>query len=301
MDYNMLSPYVRFAQYSILHPPFRLQKRIILDYELIFIDGGGCRLTVGDKVYDCRKNDIIFLRPNIEHIFESAEELDFVQPHVHFDMCADEKSKDVYVCFKTYHELSEHDRGLLRRDIVDFDIPVVFQMENPHYFRMQLLEIIELFEKKDSFYQLLCKEKMLHLLYLLFSAFDKSKETRPTAFEIDMLNIKSYIDGNYSQKITLDFLAQRFFVNKYYLEVNFKKHFGISVIKYYNYVRFEKACKLLEKGDTISSVYESLGIENIYAFSRFFKNMCGKSPTQYRSAPDVHAEIFHSLKSVKSS
>ena len=294
MDYNLLSPYVRFAQYSVIEQPFRVGERIILDYELIFVDGGHCSLTVGGKEYICKKNDVIFLRPNVEHSFKDALGTNFIQPHVHFDMCADSRSKDVYICFKTYNELSPEDRALLREDIVDLDIPTVFSPDNPYYFRTQLLEIIGLFEKKDSFYQLLCKEKMIHLLYLLFSQFDKTRNTRPTSQEIDMLNIKSYIDGNCSQKITLDFLAQRFYINKYCLEVNFKKHFGISVIRYCNYVRFEKACRLLEKGESVSAVYQSLGFDNIYAFSRFFKNLCGKSPTLYRreAAADKRPTLF---------
>ena len=85
---------------------------------------------------------------------------------------------------------------------------------------------------------------MLGLLYLVFSHFDKSKKTCGAAPSLDMLNIKSYIDGNYTQRITLNHLAGRFYINKYCLEAEFKKQFGITVIKYLNSVRFEKACAM---------------------------------------------------------
>ncbi len=54
------------------------------------------------------------------------------------------------------------------------------------------------------------------------------------------------------------------------------------MIKYLNSVRFEKACAMLTGDMSISEIYEALGFDNIYSFSRFFKNMCGSSPTAYR-------------------
>ena len=96
------------------------------------------------------------------------------------------------------------------------------------------------------------------------------------------MNIKSYIDGNYTQRITLDTLARRFYINKYCIEADFKKQFGITVIKYLSSVRFEKACALLADGLSVGETGEALGFENIYGFSRFFKNYCGRSPSEYR-------------------
>lgn len=282
MDYNILSPYVRFALYSVIEPPFTVGWRIIFDYELIFVDGGGCRLTVNGTEYLCKKGDVIFIKPNVEHRFDSLPGSSFIQPHVHFDLCTDNKSESVYICYKTYSELTERERELVRNDIIDFDIPTVFTPESPSYFRVQLLEVIELFKRREPFYQLLTKQKMLGLLYLVFSRFDKSKETCGAAPSLDMLNIKSYIDGNYTQRITLNHLAGRFYINKYCLEAEFKKQFGITVIKYLNSVRFEKACAMLTGDMSISEIYEALGFDNIYSFSRFFKNMCGSSPTAYR-------------------
>ena len=167
MDYNLLSPYVRRAWHSKLDSPFTVKRRIIFDYELIFVADGKCILEVEKNKYLCEKNDIIFLRPGIEHKLYSYRNYTFTQPHVHFDMIADEKSDDVYVCFERYKALSESDRKLLRKDIVDIPVPDVFRLDNYEYFRTQLYEIIELFNKKGDFYRLLCKEKMIHLLYLL--------------------------------------------------------------------------------------------------------------------------------------
>ncbi len=281
MEYNFLSPYVRYAINHTLCFPFEVCSRIIFDYEIIVPQGGVCRFEYDGKVYKCKKGDVIFIRPGHEHRLLGIENSDFIQPHVHFDMIADDLSEKRYICFEKYNNVPETDRCFLSRDVVDIDIPPVFTPENGEYLSVQLLELIEIFSAKGEFWQLLCKEKMLHILYLIFSQFDLSKKEESN--KIEMLNIKSYIDGNYSQKITLDFLAQRFLMNKFYIEVNFKKYFGVSVIKYYNNVRIEKACMLLKDGRRVGEAAQRLGFENIYSFSRAFKASLGISPSEYKN------------------
>ncbi len=281
MDYSIISPYIRRAMYSKIPASVKIDTRIILDYELIYVRDGLCRLECEGKVYECGKGDIIFLRPGVPHSIESIGKAAFDQPHIHFDMCTDQKSPEVYVCFSDFDGLSEKDRDLLRKDIVDIDIPAVFHPEKSAYFGAQFTEIIELFSHEGRFYQLLCKEKFLHLLYMIFSLFDKDGEKDAEGADSKMISIKNYIDNNYTQKLSLDVLEQYFCLNKFYIEVCFKKTFGVTVIKYYNNVRFENACKLLKAGSRVGETADVLGFDNIYSFSRFFKSFSGISPRLY--------------------
>ena len=50
-----------------------------------------------------------------------------------------------------------------------------------------------------------------------------------------------YIDNNYKSEITLEALASKCFVNKYYLAHLFTRFKGISIGKYLNCKRFEEA------------------------------------------------------------
>jgi len=289
MNYNELSPYIHIAMHSTLPAHWYIKPRIILDYELIFIEDGDGILQVGEKTYPLQKNDIVFLRPGIVHSFTVRENA-LAQPHVHFDLCYDELSPEVYVCFSDYEHLPPEDRRLLRPDIVDLDIPPVFSIRNPDYFKAQLFEVIGLFSKQDSFYQFLCKAKMIQLLYLVFSEFDQPQKTGTPSLRLDIQNIKGYIDANAHQPMTLDFLSQYFYMNKFYLENQFKKQFGVSLMHYYYTVRFEKACQLLGEPYQIKQIAEMLGFDSIFSFSRFFKNFCGVSPSEYREKITKNAE-----------
>ena len=281
MNYDIISPYVRRAIHSVLKYPYKLKRRIILDYELIFIENGCCKITVEDTAYECYKNDIIFLRPGVEHTLESLDTNDFSQPHVHFDMIRDEYSEKRYVNFKKYTELPEADKCLLTDDIVDIDIPTVIRLKNPEYFKAQLFDLIDSFSDTSNISRLRVKALMTRMLLLLFENYDTGVSKIPDVSS-EIMMIKSYIESNYTQRITLDSLASQFFMSKFYIEVNFKKCFGISVIKYYNQCRLRSAEKMILDGKRVGDISQRLGFDNIYSFSRFFKNSLGVSPSEYK-------------------
>ncbi len=285
MNYDIVSPYIRRTMYSVCKYPHKMKLRIILDYELIFIDKGCCKITVDGVPYECYKNDIIFLRPGVEHSLESLDENDFSQPHVHFDLQYDEYSEKRYVCFKKFKDLSEPDKCLVSKDIVDLDIPTVIKLKDPEYFKAQLFELIESFGEAENISKLRSKSILMQMLLIIFEKYDKSySKSSDTTGEMAM--IKAYIKSNCAQQITLDSLAAQFYLSKFYIEVNFKKFFGVPVIKYYNQCRLHSAMKLLRKGIRVGEVSQRLSFDNIYSFSRFFKNATNMSPTEYRKTQE---------------
>jgi len=282
MNYDIISPYVRRAMHSVLKSPYRLKRRIILDYELIFIENGCCKITVGDTSYECYKNDVIFLRPGVEHVLESLDEYDFSQPHVHFDILYDEYSERRYVNFKKFNDLPEADKCLLSKDVVDIDIPTVIRLKSPEYFKAQLFDLIERFGDASNISRLRVKALMTRILLIIFENYDKSNAKAVDA-SAEMTLIKSYLESNCTQKITLDSLASQFYMSKFYIEVNFKKCFGVSVIKYYNQCRLRASQKMILEGKRVGDISRTMNFDNIYSFSRFFKNALGISPSEYKN------------------
>ena len=55
MNLNNLSPFVRYAARSYLRAPFKIGRRIICDYEIIYIDSGLCLLTLEDREKNKKK------------------------------------------------------------------------------------------------------------------------------------------------------------------------------------------------------------------------------------------------------
>jgi len=88
-----------------------------------------------------------------------------------------------------------------------------------------------------------------------------------------------YLNENIENDISLDKLAKRFFVSKYYLCRAFKKHNGISVHGYVNQKRVMYAKQLIEAGETASRAAYRVGFGDYSAFYRAYVKIVGKSPT----------------------
>ncbi len=95
--------------------------------------------------------------------------------------------------------------------------------------------------------------------------------------------IKDYLDENYTQQISLALLSNLFKMNKYILEKEFKKKYGLAIIEYLLRVRIIKAKELLRFSDkTIEEIGRCVGINEPYYFSRVFKKIEGISPREFR-------------------
>lgn len=95
--------------------------------------------------------------------------------------------------------------------------------------------------------------------------------------------IVDYIDNNFSEKITLDFLSKKFNISKWYLSRTFKKNTMFNIITYINYVRVVNARILLKDTKTsITEICDMVGFENLTHFERIFKRFFGISAKEYR-------------------
>ena len=98
-----------------------------------------------------------------------------------------------------------------------------------------------------------------------------------------LMEIKNYLDENYTQRISLDELSERFYINKFYLTRIFKEQFGVSIYTYLFQIRITHAKQLLRFTDkTVAEIGEECGMGALYYFSRMFKKVEGISPSEYR-------------------
>lgn len=283
MNKNDFSPYVRVAMFSTLTAPFKIDNRIIFDYEIIFVSDGECKITIEDTEYLCKKDDVVFIRPDINHKFD-VEKNDFVQPHIHFDISYSQKSEKTGISFKPKNKMTKHELSLVQKDIFkDLCIPYVFKPKKPDAFKNLLFEIIELFQRKAYNYELLSKSKMLELLALIIEQFDTCRTTDSELILNPITAVKDYIDNNYPSIITLESLSKQFYFNKYTLLRKFRATYDQNIISYYHEKRVKYIKELLSETELpISTIAEKLNFSDIYSLSRFFKTKTGYSPTDYR-------------------
>ncbi len=127
-------------------------------------------------------------------------------------------------------------------------------------------------------------EKLTALLVLLLEEFQRpSAVSAKASGRRSLQEVKDYLDTFYPQKITLDFLENQFFLNKFYLSRLFKEQFGISVNQYLLQVRITRAKHLLRFTSlSIEETGQKCGMEDANYFSRMFKKVEGMTPRDYR-------------------
>lgn len=91
------------------------------------------------------------------------------------------------------------------------------------------------------------------------------------------------LDKCFTEKITLDILSQKYSVNKFYLEKEFKKYIGITPNEYIITHRITYAKELLKYSSiSVSDIGYKCGIENVSHFINLFKNRVGMTPLIFR-------------------
>ncbi|WP_256761905.1 response regulator [Cohnella sp. WQ 127256] len=111
--------------------------------------------------------------------------------------------------------------------------------------------------------------------------FIAAKENHPSK---DLMGeIKQYLDSNLQSPISLQLIAERFFINPTYFSRRFKMNYGQSYTEYLTNVRLDKASEwLIGTNLKIQEIAELVGYEGAAYFSNVFKKERGLSPNEFR-------------------
>ena len=97
--------------------------------------------------------------------------------------------------------------------------------------------------------------------------------------------IKEYIHKNYSTKITLSILSQKFGCCNATLTKFFKKEYNLSIMEYLCDIRIEKSAEMILKTrKSFKEIANECGFYDQNYFSKSFTKKYGCSPTEFRKA-----------------
>ena len=96
----------------------------------------------------------------------------------------------------------------------------------------------------------------------------------------------AYIENNYTLHCDVKELAELCFLSVSRFHFLFKQQTGYAPIVYKNRLAIRHAAQslLLEREKSIEEISEEYGFESAIYFRRLFKNITGKTPTQYRKS-----------------
>ncbi|PVY70068.1 AraC family transcriptional regulator [Tamilnaduibacter salinus] len=99
--------------------------------------------------------------------------------------------------------------------------------------------------------------------------------------ELDALH--HYMRDNLERRLTLGQLAELSGLSPAHFATRYREQTGTSPIQHFLHLKVERACQLLDTtSQSFADISRQLGYDDAYYFSRLFKKIMGKSPSDYR-------------------
>lgn len=231
-------------------------------YEILYVIEGNGKYVIEGAEYPIRPRTILFAPPFSYHSLKIQSDALYERYVLQF-FANDLTPASQELLFSLNKSLE----GVGCYYAADALSPAIFSI----FERFEYAECLPENERKE-FRKLLTSE-----IVLLLSVATKESIPRDEG-ELGARVIK-YLNEHIDKDVSLDKLAKRFFVSKYYLCRAFKKHNGISVHGYINQKRVMYAKQLIESGETASSAAYRVGFGDYSAFYRAYVKLLGKSPT----------------------
>lgn len=246
------------------------------EMEIIYIKKGHGYVTVDFQQYKVSGGTIVLIVPGQLHSIEQFDDLSMEYENIIFNVSM--------LLPRTEDTTST---GFLRPFLNgQTTVPSVFTVVSEHHSELSacLDACDEICKTKPQGYGLFIKGKLFEFFYILSNRCRNEKNPR-TNKSLDKLKIiLNFIEKGYMHKITVAEVADRVDFSESHFMRYFKENMGTSFIDYLRDYRLTMAARLLlVSDDTILSVAEEVGFENLSNFNRAFKKKYGVTPREYRN------------------
>ena len=237
--------------------------------ELIYFISGDAIYHVEGSEYALESGDVLLIRPGECHYIELRSPAPYKRVVLWFDPQLFDDIDPKGILLRPYFQREAGKHNLYRKS--DFA-----SCNYEHYFRL-------LYEHTDS------RHGSIAALMLLMAAINRVYDTAPPIHtQIDTLEHKMlrYINIHLSEQISLEQMAQCFFMSRAQLFRRFKHATGTSIGCYITAKRMLAARELLLQGKKPTEIYNYCGYADYSTFYRAYCKYYGYSPKRECASPN---------------
>ncbi len=241
--------------------------------ELYFHLEGDCDYIIDSRIYSLQKGDVVII--NRQKLHRSAIK-NFTKPYLRFVLWLDYdfvgKLIGEYIDFQNLIGLNS--------GIEIIRLPKG-QWENMEH---TLRNLYSESKAKDFVSSILAENYLQEIILLICRYSLENYELKEITVKNDVViqAVMNYIDRHYKEILTLDEIADHFYMNKYHLMRKFKKHTQMTIMDYCKKKRLMIARDYLMKGVSIQSIYKKCGFDDYSNFFRAFRSVYHMSPREYK-------------------
>ena len=249
-------------------------------YEVYYSISGGMQFLIEDNIYSLNPGDLFIINEHEVHRPLRNQDSNyerivlFINP-ARIKELMPEHCSSLLSCF------TQRNRGEYNKiDLTDTEreqfFSIVMKLKNLEAAKADFQALKEIY-----FLEFLLYLNRWYSTSLLTDEMDARDSINPI--------VKSVIDclnDSFTTEITLEQLADKFKLNKYYLCQLFKKTTGTTINRYISARRIALAKLLLQQGHSVVETSEMCGFRNYTHFIRTFKKHCVVSPKQFAKDRD---------------
>lgn len=230
-------------------------------FELYYLETGERYHMIEDRLYKIYPGEFLLFSPYVMHHSYGEENVEFKRLLVYFRK--DEVDSPALL------RMLEEGTGVYKPDV------------RTKVLIHRMLETLLKEQEKEGALTELYGHTLLNLILLtIVRHIQTPVKEEKRGWVAEVIN---YIHLHYYEDISLESLAQRFYVSPYYLCREFKKYTNSTLIQYLNVTRIMNAQrKFMETDGNITAISKATGFSNITHFNRVFKAVTGMTPSQYR-------------------
>lgn len=243
-------------------------------YEIYFFLSGNVNYNIESRSFRLTPGDVLLISPNELHqpVFV-PEKQNYERIVLWINKSFLEQfnlpGQEVTRCFDTENPLHTN---LIRLDGVSRELI--------SYLLQQLLNERGSEEFATELYSMGCLAQILVMLNRLAERAGNSGEPKTNTDSV-VYRVLGYINEHYNEDLSLDFLANKFFISKYHLSREFNRLVGSSVYRYIIQKRLVMAKQMMSAGTPSSTVYQHCGFGDYSNFYRAFKAEYQISPKEF--------------------
>ena len=243
-------------------------------YEFYFFLEGNVSMNIEGTLFPLKPGDVVIIPPNIHHY---ALLNDGQIPYRRFVFWISiEYCNDLLQLSPDYVYLMQHTR-ITKHYVFHYDV-IAFNALQSKVFRL----IEELHSNRfgrDAKITLCANDLILHLNRSVYEMeHPKSQHEEQDLYQ----NLLLFIEDHLDEDLTLDYLAEHFFVSKYHIAHVFKENLGLSIHQFIIKKRLRMCQEAILSHTSISDVYLMYGFKDYSSFFRAFKKEFGMSPKEYK-------------------
>ena len=156
--------------------------------------------------------------------------------------------------------------------------------------RLQYMQIIRQLEEAlrsqefgaSSMADTLCQQQLIHVNREVLRSRTAQEERDSYRVDPKMEEVLKYVTSHLEEELSVDLLAKRFFISRYYLMHRFKDVTGYTVHQYISQKRLLRAGELIRQGIPVMKAAEQAGFSDYSTFLRAFQTTFHMSPKEFR-------------------